>query len=50
MWYKAKIIKTVPNTGLDPTTITQAKIVQFDKHFEILEEQYIDKEIDVLVM
>ena len=33
--------------SLDPTTIRQAKINQFDKHVEILEEQYIDKEIDV---
>ena len=30
--------------------IKQAKINQFEKHFEILEEQYIDKEIDVPVM
>ena len=30
--------------------IEQAKINQFDKHIEILEEQYIDKEIDVPVM
>ena len=39
--------------SLDPTTIRQAKINQinqFDKHVEILEEQYIDKEIDVPVM
>ena len=36
--------------SLDPTTIKQAKINQFDKHVEILEEQYIDKEIDVTVM
>ena len=36
--------------SLDPTTIRQAKINQFDKHFEILEEQCIDKEIDVPVM
>ena len=38
--------------SLHPTTIRQAKINQinqFDKHVEILEEQYIDKEIDVPV-
>ena len=28
--------------SMDPTTIRQAKITQFDKHVEILEEQYID--------
>ena len=33
--------------SLDPTTIKQAKINQFAKHVEILEEKYIDKEIDV---
>ena len=33
--------------SLDPTMIKEAKINQFDKLFEILEEQYIDKEIDV---
>ena len=41
------------NRSLDPTTIRQAKINQinqFDKHVEILVEQYIDKEIDVPVM
>ena len=32
---------------MDQTTIHQAKINQFDKHVEILEEQCIDKEIDV---
>ena len=32
---------------MDATTIRQAKINQFDKHVEILEEQYTDKEIDV---
>ena len=34
--------------NLDPTTIRQARINQinqFDKHVEILEEQFIDKEI-----
>ena len=31
-------------------SIRQAKINQFDKHVEILEEQYIDKETDVPVM
>ena len=36
--------------SLDPTTIKQAKINQFDKHVEILEEQYIDKEINVPLM
>ena len=30
--------------------IKQAKINQFAKHVEILEEQYVDKEIDVPVM
>ena len=35
--------------SLDPTTIKQAKINQSVKHVEILEEQYIDKEIDVPV-
>ena len=32
---------------MDPTTIRRAKINQFDKHVEILEEEYIEKEIDV---
>ena len=31
--------------SLDPTTTKQAKINQFSKHVEILEEQYIDNEI-----
>ena len=38
---------------MGPTTIRQAKINQinqFNKHVETLEEQYIDNEIDVLVM
>ena len=47
MRYKAQILKTVQNTNLGPTTIRQAMINQFDKHVEILEEQYIEKEIDV---
>ena len=39
--------------SLDPTTIRQARINQinqFDKHVEVLEEQYINEEIDVPVM
>ena len=34
----------------DPTTIKLAKINQFDKQVKTLEEQDIDKEIDVPVM
>ena len=45
--YKAQILKTVPNTkrGSDNDP-TQARINQFDKHVETLEEQYIGKEIN----
>ena len=32
---------------MDPRTIRQAKINQVDQHVEILEEEYIDEEIDV---
>ena len=39
-----------PCTSPDPTTIKQTKINQFAKHVEILEEQHIDKEIEVPVM